>query len=125
MPRPSRSGGIGQREFRRFARALERGLLRGPRLAGGLDGIIAALRAVEPAGRWEAPVPAPDLLACEQLASRGFFAEIPGADRLDRDQSVELGIAPEEDEPHRARPEQPVDRVATDLARDARVHVSS
>ena len=63
LKHPLASGGIGQREFRRFARALERGLLRGPRLAGGLDGIIAALRAVEPGDRWEAPVPALDLLA--------------------------------------------------------------
>lgn len=62
LKHPLASGGIGQRDFRRFARALERGLLRGPRLAGGLDGLTAALRAVG-AGCWEAPVPAPDLLA--------------------------------------------------------------
>ena len=41
---------MGQREFRRHVRALERGLLRGPRLAGGLDGLVAALRGRDPRG---------------------------------------------------------------------------
>ena len=52
------SGGIG-RPFRRYVRALDRGLLRGPRLAGGLDGLVAALRGLDPTQggrrRWHRP----------------------------------------------------------------------
>ncbi|HEX2525256.1 MAG TPA: double-strand break repair protein AddB [Geminicoccus sp.] len=50
-----------QGTFRRMVRALERGVLRGPRPAGGLDGILSMLRAAEKP-RWAAPV-APEELA--------------------------------------------------------------
>ena len=48
LKHPLASGGMGQRDFRRRVRALERGLLRGPRLAGGLDGWLAASASATP-----------------------------------------------------------------------------
>ncbi len=44
------------------------------------------------------------------------------ADRLDRDGSVELRVAPQEHEPHRPRSEQPVDRIATNFLGDPVFH---
>ena len=41
LKHPLARGGIDQGEFRRLVRALERGMLRGPRLAGGLEGLAA------------------------------------------------------------------------------------
>lgn len=70
LKHPLASGGIGPGPFRRHVRALERGLLRGPRLAGGLDGLVAALRELDPDARWPAPVPPAELLPwLEQLAA--------------------------------------------------------
>lgn len=69
LKHPLASGGMGQRDFRRYVRALERALLRGPRLAGGLDGLVTALRDRDPDRPWPAPVPPEDLLAwLERLA---------------------------------------------------------
>lgn len=62
LKHPLASGGIGQREFRRHVRALERGLLRGPRVTGGLEGLAEALRRRDPDAPWEAPVPPDELL---------------------------------------------------------------
>lgn len=62
LKHPLASGGIGRRDFRRYVRALERGLLRGPRLAGGLAGLVAALKDRDPDDPWPAPVPADELL---------------------------------------------------------------
>ena len=56
LKHPLASGGIGPGAFRRHVRALERGLLRGPRLAGGLDGLASAC-ARRPDAHWPAPVP--------------------------------------------------------------------
>jgi ATP-dependent helicase/nuclease subunit B len=61
LKHPLTRGGQDQGTFRRMVRALERGVLRGPRPAGGLDGVLAMLR--EPGTRWAAPV------AAEELAS--------------------------------------------------------
>ncbi|WP_051329413.1 double-strand break repair protein AddB [Geminicoccus roseus] len=60
LKHPLTRGGSDQGRFRRMVRALERGVLRGPRPAGGLDGILAMLR--DPDSRWSAPV-APEVLA--------------------------------------------------------------
>ncbi|MEK0082047.1 double-strand break repair protein AddB [Benzoatithermus flavus] len=69
LKHPLASGGMGQRDFRRYVRALERAILRGPRLAGGLDGLMAALRERDPLKKWPAPVPPEELLAwLERLA---------------------------------------------------------
>jgi ATP-dependent helicase/nuclease subunit B len=77
LKHPLASGGVGPREFRRYVRALERGLLRGPRRAGGLDGLVAALHEVGPDARWPAPVPVAELLPWLELladAARPFGA---------------------------------------------------
>lgn len=65
LKHPLASGGMGQRDFRRRVRALERGLLRGPRLAGGLEGLLAGLREVAARENpvWRAPVAPGELLA--------------------------------------------------------------
>ena len=75
---------IGQRRDRTrassgaYVRALERGLLRGPRLAGGLDGLVAALRGLDPDAPWAAPVPPAELQQwLERLAGCG--AAVRGA----------------------------------------------
>lgn len=60
LKHPLAQGGQDQGTFRRMVRALERGVLRGPRPAGGLDGVLAVLR--NPGTRWAAPV-APEKLA--------------------------------------------------------------
>jgi ATP-dependent helicase/nuclease subunit B len=70
LKHPFAAGGIGQREFRRHVRALERGLLRGPRHAGGLDALVTALREAGPDAPWPAPVPPQELLPwLERLAT--------------------------------------------------------
>lgn len=71
LKHPLARGGLGQREFRRHVRALERALLRGPRPTGGLDGLVELLRRRDPEdARWRAPVPAAELLAwLERLAA--------------------------------------------------------
>jgi len=69
LKHPLTRGGQDQGTFRRLVRALERGVLRGPRPAGGLDGVLAMLR--EPSTRWAAPV------AQERLAE--WFAELASA----------------------------------------------
>lgn len=63
LKHPLASGGLGRGEFRRHARALERGLLRGPRPGGGLAGLVELLSTPATAGSWAAPVPVPELLA--------------------------------------------------------------
>jgi len=60
LKHPLAQGGLGRREFRRRVRALERALLRGPRVAGGLPGLLAALGDL-PEERWAAPVPKAEL----------------------------------------------------------------
>ncbi|MDW8370930.1 MAG: double-strand break repair protein AddB, partial [Geminicoccaceae bacterium] len=62
LQHPLAQGGLGRREFRRRVRALERALLRGPRIAGGLPGLLAALRELPEQG-WAVPVPKPELAA--------------------------------------------------------------
>lgn len=62
LKHPLASGGIGRRDFRRFVRALERGLLRGPRPTGGLHGLAQELGARDAEAPWPAPVPAEELL---------------------------------------------------------------
>lgn len=64
LKHPLAQGGVGQRDFRRYVRALERALLRGPRVAGGLEGLLDELRA-RPADPevWHAPVPQAELLS--------------------------------------------------------------
>lgn len=62
LQHPLAQGGLGRREFRRRVRALERALLRGPRIAGGLVGLLSALRAV-PGARWTGPVEQAELAA--------------------------------------------------------------
>lgn len=70
LKHPLASGGLGQREFRRHVRALERALLRGPRPTGGLEGLVARLRARDPQAPWRVPVPAAELLDwLEKLAA--------------------------------------------------------
>jgi ATP-dependent helicase/nuclease subunit B len=89
LKHPLASGGMGQRDFRRYVRALERALLRGPRLAGGLDALVAALRNRDPHEKWPAPVAPEALLAwLEGLAE----AARPMAEILARPQApfVEL-----------------------------------
>ena len=84
LKHPLAQGGLDGGTFRRYVRALERGLLRGPRPQGGFSGLLATLRAAV-AGhsaateeddrhpndrRWSAPVPPGELLAwLEQLAT--------------------------------------------------------
>ena len=58
---PLAQGGLGRREFRRRVRALERAVLRGPRTAGGLEGLLGALRDL-PDERWAAPVARTELV---------------------------------------------------------------
>lgn len=58
---PLAQGGLGRREFRRRVRALERAVLRGPRTAGGLEGLLGALRDL-PDERWAAPVARTELI---------------------------------------------------------------
>ena len=82
LKHPLASGGIGPGPFRRYVRALDRGLLRGPRLAGGLDGLVAALRGLDPDARWAAPVPPAELQPwLERLAdaARPFAAVLAQA----------------------------------------------
>jgi ATP-dependent helicase/nuclease subunit B len=62
LKHPLAAGGMEQGAFRRHVRALERALLRGPRPAGGLAGLLALLRGRDPEERWPAPI-APDQLA--------------------------------------------------------------
>jgi ATP-dependent helicase/nuclease subunit B len=78
LKHPLASGGMGRRDFRRYVRALERATLRGPRLAGGLDGLVQTLRDRDPDAKWPAPVPAEDLLPwLERLADDARpFAEL-------------------------------------------------
>jgi ATP-dependent helicase/nuclease subunit B len=82
LKHPLASGGLGQRDFRRYVRALERGILRGPRIAGGLDGLRAALADSDgDDAHWRAPVPRAELLAwLERLveAGRPFLALVRG-----------------------------------------------
>src|SRR3954451_21475873 len=61
LKHPLASGGTNQGEFRRKVRALERALLRGPRRAGGLKGLVTSLRAWPNDRTWRAPVAADDL----------------------------------------------------------------
>jgi ATP-dependent helicase/nuclease subunit B len=83
LKHPLASGGMGQRDFRRYVRALERGLLRGPRLAGGLEGLAAVLRERDDEAPWPAPVPPAELLAwLERLADAARpFAALLAQDR--------------------------------------------
>ncbi|MFO1069303.1 MAG: double-strand break repair protein AddB [Geminicoccaceae bacterium] len=62
LKHPLARGGMAGGEFRRHVRALERACLRGPRTAGGLDGLVARIRDADDE-RWPAPVPRADLLA--------------------------------------------------------------
>lgn len=48
-------------ELRRHVRSLELAVMRGPRIAGGLAGLAAALRERDPDRHWTAPVPATEL----------------------------------------------------------------
>jgi ATP-dependent helicase/nuclease subunit B len=61
LKHPLASGGVEQGEFRRYVRALERALLRGPRPAGGLAGLIGLLQTRDPDEPWRVPVRADDL----------------------------------------------------------------
>jgi ATP-dependent helicase/nuclease subunit B len=63
LKHPLTRGGMRQGDFRRYVRALERVALRGPRPAGGLDGLIGRLRAWPADEPWTAPVPREELLA--------------------------------------------------------------
>lgn len=63
LKHPLAQGGLDRGEFRRRVRALERGLLRGPRIADGLTGLRAELAQRCALGRWAAPVPGTELLA--------------------------------------------------------------
>lgn len=58
---PLAQGGLGRRELRRRVRALERAVLRGPRTAGGLVGLMKALRDL-PEERWAVPVAKAELV---------------------------------------------------------------
>lgn len=66
LAHPLARGGRDQGTFRRYVRALERAILRGPRPAASLDGMVKALRALaadaEQMRRCRSPVP-PDQLA--------------------------------------------------------------
>ncbi len=66
---PLAQGGRGRREFRRRVRALERALLRGPRVAGGLPGLLRALHDL-PEDRWAVPVAKAELSAWLEELSR-------------------------------------------------------
>ncbi|MDX6751118.1 double-strand break repair protein AddB [Geminicoccaceae bacterium 1502E] len=63
LKHPLARGRSEQGTFRRRVRALERTLLRGPRPAGGLDGLVAQLRERQEDDRWPAPVPPDELLS--------------------------------------------------------------
>jgi ATP-dependent helicase/nuclease subunit B len=63
LKHPLARGGRAGGDFRRHVRALERGLLRGPRLAGGLPGLRAELLRRRDDRRWPAPVPPAELVA--------------------------------------------------------------
>jgi ATP-dependent helicase/nuclease subunit B len=56
LKHPLASGGMGQGEFRRRARALERALLRGPRPGGGLAGLVEILRRRDDGEPWPSPI---------------------------------------------------------------------
>jgi ATP-dependent helicase/nuclease subunit B len=83
LKHPLGSGGLGQREFRRRVRALERGLLRGPRVAGGLGGLLSALRERDAQAPWPAPVHPEELLGwLEGLVEAARpFAELAAQER--------------------------------------------
>ncbi|GBD43593.1 hypothetical protein HRbin40_01069 [bacterium HR40] len=73
---PLARGGSDQGQFRRYVRALERAILRGPRPASDLEGIVAALRAL-PADRermryYKSPIPPLEL--ADWLAHIASFA---------------------------------------------------
>jgi ATP-dependent helicase/nuclease subunit B len=63
LKHPLAGGGLGQRDFRRYVRALERAVLRGPRVSGGLDGLVELLRRRDSDASWRVPVAAGELLA--------------------------------------------------------------
>ncbi|MDW8123891.1 MAG: double-strand break repair protein AddB [Geminicoccaceae bacterium] len=108
LKHPFAQGGIGQREFRRRVRALERVLLRGPRTAGGLEGLRKEL-SNRPEREWRAPVPKEELvswldgivaaarpaLTCarerEVAASALFEAHLSFAEWLARDETGDSG----------------------------------
>ena len=63
LKHPLASGGMGQGELRRRARALERALLRGPRPGGGFSGLIELLQRRDAAEPWPAPIGPAELAA--------------------------------------------------------------
>jgi ATP-dependent helicase/nuclease subunit B len=105
---PLAQGGLGRREFRRRVRALERAVLRGPRTAGGLEGLLRALRALPEEG-WTVPVAKDELVdwfaaivrasaPARALAARAkvdplalFEAHLGFAEWLARDEAGEPG----------------------------------
>ena len=83
---PLAQGGLGRREFRRRVRALDRVLLRGPRMSGGLPGLLEALDGL-PDERWPAPVPKAELAGwlrelVEASATARLLAARPSVDPL-------------------------------------------
>ncbi len=85
LKHPLAQGGLGRREFRRRVRALERALLRGPRVAGGLPGLLAAL-ADRSEELWTAPVPKAELTA--------WLAEIVAASEPARNLAAKREVDP-------------------------------
>ncbi|MFO1075216.1 MAG: double-strand break repair protein AddB [Geminicoccaceae bacterium] len=84
LKHPLARGGLGQRDFRRYVRALERATLRGPRPTGGLEGLVQRVRREADGGTWHVPVPAEALLAwLEGLAA----AALPMAQLAAREQA--------------------------------------
>lgn len=81
LKHPLAQGGRPPGELRRYTRALERAALRGPRPAGGLDGLLQRLADPRLDEHWPAPVPRLELLAwlAALRADAAPLADLPPA----------------------------------------------
>ena len=97
LKHPLARGGLEQGQFRRLVRALERGMLRGPRLAGGLEGLCAGRAHLDPEAPWAAPATPQELALWLEgvVAAARPFTELlaAGANPLPELLAAHLGFA--------------------------------